>query len=200
MLTPYLLGDRRCRRGYYSDGRQLLADWDFHQGADSAAAAYYNVVWRELLARTFHDELTGDLQPDGGQRWFAVVTDLLTRPGDQWWDDQETEDVVETRDDILEASLRAARDDLTAPAVADCATSGPGAGCTGWSCGRRRSASPASPSSSACSTGAAGRSAAAARSRTRPGGTRGRGTTSQTAPRCGWSCRSTTSTPRGGST
>ena len=113
VLTPYLL-DVPLPRGYYSDGRELLEDWDFQQDADSAAAAYYNVVWRELLARTFHDELTGELQPDGGQRWFAVVTDLLTRPGDEWWDDQATEDVVETRDVVIEASLRAARDELTA--------------------------------------------------------------------------------------
>jgi len=113
VLTPYLL-DVVLPPGYDSDGQRLLRDWDFHQDADSAAAAYYNVVWRELLARTFHDELTDDLRPDGGQRWFAVVADLLTRPGDQWWDDVETEDVVETRDDIIEASLRAARDVLTA--------------------------------------------------------------------------------------
>lgn len=113
VLTPYLLGIE-LPGGYYSDGQRLLDGWDFRQPADSAAAAYYNVVWRELLSRTFHDELDADLRPDGGQRWFAVVTDLLTRPGDVWWDDQETEDVVETRDDILDASLRAARDVLTA--------------------------------------------------------------------------------------
>ena len=113
VLTPYLL-DVDLPAGYSSDGQRHLAGWDFGQGADSAAAAYYNVVWRELLARTFHDELTGTLRPDGGQRWFAVVADLLTRPGDPWWDDLETEDVVETRDDILEASLREARDVLTA--------------------------------------------------------------------------------------
>ncbi|WP_322937758.1 penicillin acylase family protein [Nocardioides bizhenqiangii] len=111
-LTPYLL-EIELPVDYYSDGQRKLADWDFQQDADSAAAAYYNVVWRELLARTFHDELTGTLRPDGGDRWFAVVTDLLTRPGDRWWDDQATDDVVETRDDILEASLRAARDVLT---------------------------------------------------------------------------------------
>ncbi|KAA1428482.1 penicillin acylase family protein [Nocardioides antri] len=113
VLTPYLL-DIELPRGYYSDGQRLLLDWDNRQQAGSAAAAYYNVVWRELLARTFHDELTDELRPDGGQRWFAVVTDLLTRPGDPWWDDVETEEIVETRDDVLEASLRAARDVLTA--------------------------------------------------------------------------------------
>jgi penicillin G amidase len=113
VLMPYLRAID-LPGGYYSDGQRLLTDWDFRQDADSAAAAYYNVVWRELLAGTFHDELTGTLRPDGGQRWFAVVADLLTRPGDLWWDDLETEDVVETRDDILEESLLEARDVLTA--------------------------------------------------------------------------------------
>jgi len=113
VLTPYLLGID-LPTGYFSDGVRLLEGWDYRQPADSAAAAYYNVVWRELLARTFHDELTGNLRPDGGQRWFAAVTELLTRPSDPWWDDQETEDAFETRNDILLASLRAARDVLTA--------------------------------------------------------------------------------------
>ena len=72
VLTPYLL-DVLLPRGYYSDGQQLLQGWDFEQDAGSGAAAYYNVVWRELLDLTFHDELTDTLEPDGGQRWFAVV-------------------------------------------------------------------------------------------------------------------------------
>ena len=45
VLTPYLL-EIDLPAGYFSDGQRLLADWDFHQAADSAAAAYYNVVWR----------------------------------------------------------------------------------------------------------------------------------------------------------
>ncbi|KAA1419366.1 penicillin acylase family protein [Nocardioides humilatus] len=113
VLTPYLL-DIDLPAGYFSDGQALLRDWDFVQDADSGAAAYFNVVWRELLERTFDDELPDDIRPDGGDRWFEVVTDLLTRPGDLWWDDVETEDVVETRDDVLDASLQAARDVLTA--------------------------------------------------------------------------------------
>jgi penicillin amidase len=112
LLMPYLL-EVELPGGYYSAGQRHLTQWDFHQGPESAAAAYYNVVWRELLARTFHDELTGTLRPDGGQRWFAVVADLLARPGDLWWDDLETDDDVETRDDILEAAMRSARDVLT---------------------------------------------------------------------------------------
>ncbi|HYG93437.1 MAG TPA: penicillin acylase family protein [Nocardioides sp.] len=113
VLTPYLLGIE-LRGGYFSDGQRLLEDWDFHQPAGSAPAAYYNVVWSELLAATFHDELRTEVRPDGGQRWFAVVAELLTRPNDPWWDDVATEDRVETRDDVLEEALLEARDVLTA--------------------------------------------------------------------------------------
>lgn len=112
VLTPYLLGVEPGG-GYYGDGLELLEDWDFRQPADSAAAAYFNVVWDQLLHRTFDDELPEVAEPDGGDRWFAVVTGLLARPDDPWWDDVDT-DEVERRDDILVAALRAARDKLTA--------------------------------------------------------------------------------------
>jgi penicillin amidase len=112
VLTPYLL-DADLPGGYWSSGQRLLARWDFHQDPDSAAAAYYNVVWRNLLALTFHDELPEDAWPDGGDRWYAVVSRLLERPDDPWWDDVRTDGVRETRDDVLEQAMRDARDELT---------------------------------------------------------------------------------------
>jgi penicillin amidase len=98
--------------GYYSDGQRLLRHWDFSQPADSAAAAYFNVVWSNLLRLTFHDDLPEDQWPDGGDRWFAVVSHLLEHPSDPWWDDSSTTG-VETRDDILAEAMTAARDELT---------------------------------------------------------------------------------------
>ncbi len=112
ILTPYLL-DVGLSRTYYSDGKQLLRDWDYRQPADSPAAAYYNAVWRSLLELTFHDELPEDVWPDGGQRWFAVVEQLLEQPSNEWWDDATTDEVREQRDDILRLAMRAARDELT---------------------------------------------------------------------------------------
>ena len=111
-LTPYLL-EIELPRGYFDDGQRLLRDWDYSQDADSPAAAYFNVVWRNLLERTFHDELPEEVWPDGGQRWIAVVTRLLRQPADPWWDDATTEGEVETRDDILDDVLRDARDEMT---------------------------------------------------------------------------------------
>jgi penicillin amidase len=113
VLTPYLL-KVGLPRGYYSDGQRLLRSWNHRQGADSAAAAYFNVVWREVLERTFADELPDVLEPDGSDRWFAVVASILPRTANHWWDDVETDDQVEDRDDVLREAMIAARDELTA--------------------------------------------------------------------------------------
>lgn len=111
-LVPYLLDVQDLPGGYYSDGQELLADWDFSQPADSAAAAYYNAVWSNLLRLTFHDELREDIRPDGGDRWFGVVEQLLEDPAGPWWDDVET-DEPESRDDVLRQAMVDARDEMT---------------------------------------------------------------------------------------
>ncbi|HEY9379341.1 MAG TPA: penicillin acylase family protein, partial [Jiangellaceae bacterium] len=98
---------------YYRDGLDLLRDWDYTQPPDSAAAAYFNAVWRNLLRLTFHDELPEDVQPNGGGRWFEVVRNLLETPDDPYWDDVTTEDVVERRDTILRQAIRDGRDEMT---------------------------------------------------------------------------------------
>lgn len=110
-LVPYLL-DLEVPFGYYRNAQDLLRDWDFTSAADSAPAAYFNVVWRTLLERTFHDDLRARTWPDGGDRWFLVVSRMLREPAGPWWDDAGT-DEVETRDDVLRASLLDARDELT---------------------------------------------------------------------------------------
>ncbi len=112
VLVPYLMRQLMTSE-YYADGQRLLLDWDFDQSAGSPVAAYFNVVWSNLLSLTFHDQLPESLWPDGGQRWMAVVSNLLRQPDSPWWDDASTEGVVEDRDQILTAAMRAARDELT---------------------------------------------------------------------------------------
>lgn len=110
-LVPHLLKIKLDTR-YYRAGQKLLKDWDFNQGVDSAPAAYFNAVWRNLLVDTFDDQLPAAASPDGGSRWQYVVSQLLNRPDDRWWDNLETKDVIETRDDILRQALEEARDEL----------------------------------------------------------------------------------------
>jgi penicillin amidase len=111
-LVPYLR-DIRLSGGYYRAGQRLLHEWDFTQPADSGAAAYFNAVWRNVLASTFHDQLPEEVWPDGGERWFEVMANILDEPTSPWWDDVTTDEVLETRDDILEQALLDARDDMT---------------------------------------------------------------------------------------
>jgi penicillin G amidase len=111
-LVPYLL-DLDLPAGYYSDGQQLLRDWDYTQPADSAAAAYFNVVWKNILELTFQDEMRESLWPDGGSRWWFAVSNLLKDPASRWWDDRTTDGVRETRDDILARAMLDARDEIT---------------------------------------------------------------------------------------
>jgi penicillin G amidase len=80
--------------------RDLLKNWDEQNSMDVAAPALYNVFWRAVLARTFHDNLPQDFWPDGGDRWFEVMRRLVQTPDSTWWDDQNTT-TKETRDDIL---------------------------------------------------------------------------------------------------
>jgi len=99
--------------GYYAEGQALLDGWDFGHEPDSAAAAYFNAVYARTLALAFRDELPEEYWPTGRGRWFVVLDNLLAEPGDPWWDDVTTEDVIETRDAILRQAMIEARDELT---------------------------------------------------------------------------------------
>jgi len=107
-LLPAVGGDE-----FYAAARRLLDAWDYLQPAESAPAAYFNAVWRSLLARTFQDELPREDWPSGGDRWFEVVRQLWDDPEDPWWDDVSTPEMVETRDTVVSAALYDARDELT---------------------------------------------------------------------------------------
>ncbi|MFK0169285.1 penicillin acylase family protein [Streptomyces sp. NPDC090306] len=100
--------------------QKLLEGWDYTQDADSAAAAYFNAIWRNVLKLAFGNKLPKELrvkgqcltvepaddtgpadedkkvrecgerdadqaQPDGGDRWFEVVRNLLDDPNSDWW-------------------------------------------------------------------------------------------------------------------
>ncbi len=111
MLVPYLLRIASRRRGS-GRARTRCAAGTSPSRPNSAAAAYFNVVWRDLLALTFHDQLPQDTWPDGGSRWFEVVRTLLgqpTTPGGTTWTHAEQE----TRDDILREALVDARNEIT---------------------------------------------------------------------------------------
>jgi penicillin G amidase len=67
----------------------LLAGWNYHDDPDSAAAAYFNVFWKNLLHDAFGRKLPASAPPTGGDRWFAVVQNLVAQPDSPWWADSE---------------------------------------------------------------------------------------------------------------
>ncbi|HEY9523551.1 MAG TPA: penicillin acylase family protein [Thermopolyspora sp.] len=107
-LVPYLMRVKDAPAA-----RDLLRGWDFTQGADSAPAAYFNAVWRHLLAAIFDDELPEPARSTGSDRWFEIIQALLDRPDDAWWDDVRTKDRRETRDEVLSTAMDGAADELT---------------------------------------------------------------------------------------
>jgi penicillin amidase len=112
-LVPLLLATDLDDDPFTSEAQALLRGWDYTQPPDSAAAAYYNAVWRNLMRLGFDDELGDDLQADGGDRWFQVVTTLLKGKSDPWWDNKATPGAIENRDEIVRQAMVAARLELT---------------------------------------------------------------------------------------
>jgi penicillin amidase len=91
--------------------RQLLLDWNLQLEMTSPAAALFEVFWKHLLAATFHDQLPQEFFPDGGDRWYAVVQNLVTQPHSFWWDNSKTPN-IENRDQILQQAFTKAVDEL----------------------------------------------------------------------------------------
>ncbi len=83
----------------------LMQKWDFQCTADSQAAAVYQWFWWNLVQNTLNDDLPERYAASGGDRNFEVMRRLIESPTDFFWDDKDSAEVVETRDDIYIASL-----------------------------------------------------------------------------------------------
>jgi penicillin amidase len=72
LLVPKLLkinlDDRNVR-----DAQKLLEGWDYTQDADSAAAAYFNAVWRNVLKLAFGNKLPKELRVKGQCLWVDKI-------------------------------------------------------------------------------------------------------------------------------
>ena len=87
--------------GRLADAARVLSRWDRRYTRDNREAVLFEAAMRELSRRTW-DELSGD-----GARVVpssAVLAALLADSASVWWDDRSTP-AIESRDDILAASL-----------------------------------------------------------------------------------------------
>ena len=64
LLVPHLL-KINIDDPYVREAQQLLEGWDYTQDSDSAAAAYFNGVWRNLLLLTVGNKLPKELRVKG---------------------------------------------------------------------------------------------------------------------------------------
>ncbi|WP_141205459.1 penicillin acylase family protein [Streptomyces griseorubiginosus] len=164
LLVPKLLkidmDDKDVRQA-----QELLEGWDYTQDADSAAAAYFNAVWRNILKLAFGNKLPKELrvkgqclwvdpvnstgpadetqkvrecgqrdadeaQPDGGDRWFEVVRNLMNDQNSDWWKTPKgvgDRPAATNRDELFKRAMIDARWELTAKLGKDIDT---------WSWGR----------------------------------------------------------------
>jgi penicillin amidase len=80
LLVPHLLkvdiGDPDVR-----EAQKLLEGWDYTQDADSAAAAYFNSTWRNILKLAFGNKLPKELRVKGQCLWVEPTD--TTGPADE---------------------------------------------------------------------------------------------------------------------
>ncbi|MGW0705967.1 penicillin acylase family protein [Streptomyces sp. NPDC002643] len=80
LLVPLLLkidvDDKDVR-----EAQKLLEGWDYTQDADSAAAAYFNAVWRNILKLAFGNKLPKELRVEG--QCLSVEPVDSTGPADE---------------------------------------------------------------------------------------------------------------------
>ena len=90
----------------------LLQEWDAQNSADSAAAAYANVLWDELAQALFVEGREHAAPPSGQGRLFLVVDNLLDDPASQWWTNEALG--VSSMDEMLTYAATSAYDRLVA--------------------------------------------------------------------------------------
>jgi penicillin amidase len=87
-----------------------LRAWDYTQSAESGQAALYEAFVYHLTQRLFADDL-GET-PRRMAALLQSMSRLIDMPDSRWWDDASTPDQRESRDQIVQAALKAAYDEL----------------------------------------------------------------------------------------
>ncbi|WP_223623611.1 penicillin acylase family protein [Microbacterium sp. EST19A] len=90
---------------------ELLRSWDAQNTASSAADAYANVLWSNLVQNIF-GEREQPLPIDGQSRLFTVVATMLENPSDPLWQNPQLD--VDGMEEMLALSAEDAYDELAA--------------------------------------------------------------------------------------
>lgn len=90
----------------------LLGGWDAQNHAGSAAAAYANVLWDELVQNIFVRERETPAPTGNQARMFLVVDSLLADPSSPWWQNAGLD--VSSQSEMLERTATGAYERLVA--------------------------------------------------------------------------------------
>lgn len=94
------------------DAYGLFEGWDYTQPVDSAAAAYFNAIWRQMVLRMFDAASESeDITASGSDQFWQVIKNIWDTPNDFWWDDKTTPE-VEDRDGMLAIAMLEAQKEL----------------------------------------------------------------------------------------
>jgi len=103
--VPYL-ADLRFDDVELVEARDWLLEWDYQCDMESPHAALYAQFWARLVDNLYTDQVGGDIPVYGIAQEMLATSLLMQEPNSPWWDDITTEDITETRDDILIRSFR----------------------------------------------------------------------------------------------
>lgn len=110
-ISPYL-AELDMGSDDLNEARDWMLEWNYQMHMDSSQAALFANFWYHLSNNLFEDQLDEDRNQGGssGQMWATTL--LMEDPNNAWWDDINTEDVTESRDDILILSFSQGYDSI----------------------------------------------------------------------------------------
>ena len=112
VLSPALL--QVSTSGVTSQAQALLHGWNYQQPANSAPAAFFNATYSHLLQLLFGGIYSGDQRPDGHDRWFEVIRNLLGNRNDFWWHRAEQQLHLADSNAVLAKAMTDATSELSA--------------------------------------------------------------------------------------
>ncbi len=99
--------EREAAAGHASEdartAARLLAEWDRRYTLTNERAVLFEYAMEALDDHTWDEFAAGPAR--GYSPSSTILAILLRQPGNRWWDDRRTTDVVETRDRVLTQSL-----------------------------------------------------------------------------------------------
>lgn len=109
MRLATVMGDVEVSGKGPKEAVALLRNWNAQNDASSAAAAYANVLWSNLVQNLFSNR-EQPLPADGQGRLFTVISALLDDPSDPLWTNENID--VDGMDEMLKLSAEQAYDEL----------------------------------------------------------------------------------------